>query len=97
MKVVDIFYNRNVVGLAQRNPTNSVATGAYPKRKPWNDGCRHTCDVFVLPSISEGLPIALLEAVAAGRPIVATAIPGNSELVEYERTGLLVAIKVRNS
>lgn len=47
-------------------------------------------DVFVLPSLTEGLPGALIEAMAAGLPCVATDIPGNRELVRHEQTGLLV-------
>jgi len=47
-------------------------------------------DVFVLPSRAEGGSNALLEAMAAARPVVATAVGGNTEVVEHERTGLLV-------
>ena len=47
-------------------------------------------DVFVLPSISEGLSMALLEAMAAGRPVVATRVGGNSELVLDGETGFLI-------
>lgn len=50
-------------------------------------------DVFVLPSLAEGLPGALIEAMAAGVPSIATDIPGNKELVIHERTGLLVPPK----
>lgn len=46
--------------------------------------------VFVLPSFSEGIPIALIEAMAAGRPVVATAVPGNLDVVVDDRFGLLV-------
>jgi glycosyltransferase involved in cell wall biosynthesis len=48
------------------------------------------CDVFVLPSLVEGLPLAVLEAMASGRPIVATAIGGTAEAVIDGETGLLV-------
>jgi glycosyltransferase involved in cell wall biosynthesis len=48
------------------------------------------CDVFVLPSHREGLGVAALEAMAAGRPVVATAVGGLQEAVVDGRTGLLV-------
>lgn len=48
-------------------------------------------DVFVLPSLSEGLSLALLEAMASGKPVVATAVGGNPELVDQGQTGFLVS------
>jgi glycosyltransferase involved in cell wall biosynthesis len=47
-------------------------------------------DVFVQPSLSEGLSIAILEAMAAARPVVTTCVGGNPELVVDAETGLLV-------
>jgi glycosyltransferase involved in cell wall biosynthesis len=47
-------------------------------------------DAFVLPSLFEGTPLALLEAMAAGMPVVSSAIPGTDELVDDGETGLLV-------
>lgn len=47
-------------------------------------------DVFALPSHTEGLSISLLEAAAAGCPIVATNVGGNAEVVEDGQSGILV-------
>ena len=47
-------------------------------------------DVFVLPSVLEGLGIVLLEAMALGKPIVASKVGGIPEIVQHEKTGLLV-------
>jgi len=50
------------------------------------------CDVFVLSSEREGLPITLIEAMRAGRPAVSTRIGGTAEVVEDGVTGLLVPV-----
>jgi glycosyltransferase involved in cell wall biosynthesis len=49
----------------------------------------HT-DIFVLSSFAEGVPVVLMEAMAAGVPVVATQIAGIPELVQHEKSGLLV-------
>jgi glycosyltransferase involved in cell wall biosynthesis len=46
-------------------------------------------DAVLLCSHSEGLPIALIEAGAAGKPVVSTNVGGVNELVAHERTGFL--------
>ena len=50
----------------------------------------NAADVFVLPSYQEGMSVSLLEAMAAGVPVVATDIPGNRLIVRHDRHGLLV-------
>jgi glycosyltransferase involved in cell wall biosynthesis len=47
-------------------------------------------DVFALPSVHEGLSIALIEAMALGKPAVVTSVGGLPEVLQHERQGLLV-------
>lgn len=73
--------------IAQRNLECHVHVLGYQKH------ARHflsAFDVFVLPSLVEGLPVALIEAMDAGLAIVATRVGGNPELIQHEQSGLLV-------
>ena len=47
-------------------------------------------DIFVFPSLAEGMPLTLLEAMATGMPIVTTDAPGMADLIEDEFNGMLV-------
>ncbi len=49
------------------------------------------CDIVLLASFSEGVPVVLMEAMAHGRPVVATRVGGVAELVQHESTGFVVA------
>lgn len=51
------------------------------------------CDVFVHPSLWEGLSISLMEAMVSGAPIAASRIAGNVEMIRHEENGLLMEAK----
>ncbi|HDL65014.1 MAG TPA: glycosyltransferase [Proteobacteria bacterium] len=50
-------------------------------------------DIYALSSLWEGLPLAVLEAMAMGKPVVATSVPGTEEAVNEGETGFLVPLK----
>ncbi len=52
--------------------------------------CCGAFDVFVLPSLAEGISNTILEAMASGLPVIATDVGGNAELVDHGATGMLV-------
>jgi len=70
-------------------PGRVLFTGYQQDPLPW----LAAADVFVLPSLFEGLPGALIEAMAAEVPCVTTDIPGNRDLVIDRMTGLLVPVR----
>lgn len=50
------------------------------------------CDVMVFPSLQEGMPNAVLEAMAAEKPVLATAVGGHLDLIEHGKTGALLPL-----
>jgi glycosyltransferase involved in cell wall biosynthesis len=64
---------------------HTVFTGDVRNVAEWLNGF----DVFVLPSLSEGMSNTLLEAMAVGLPAIATAVGGNTEVIEDGHSGLL--------
>lgn len=52
--------------------------------------CLNWEDVYILPSYNEGLPIAILEAMSYGHPVISTPVGGIPEVVENKKNGILV-------
>jgi hypothetical protein len=78
----------------RRAPHPRAAERAATPRAPRRRAHRHATvladlDLVLLTSRSEGLPVALIEAAAAGKPVVSTNVGGVSEIVVTERTGWL--------
>jgi colanic acid/amylovoran biosynthesis glycosyltransferase len=82
-------------GLLERR-VEELGLGASVRLSGWLDGEQvgreiEAARALVLPSFAEGLPIVLMEAMARGRPVVATRVGGIAELVEPGVNGWLVA------
>lgn len=79
---------RGLEGLvAQRGLADAVTFAGERQDVP---DCLAALDVFVLPSLNEGMGRALIEAMAAGRPVIASRVGGVPALIEERRNGLLV-------
>lgn len=74
---------------AQLGLTENVNFVGYQSQAKVRQYMQET-DVFVLPSFAEGVPVSLMEALAAGVPVVTTQIAGVGELVENGTSGYLV-------
>lgn len=73
--------------VATKSLTSHVRfVGRQPNIREW----LALADLTVLPSFHEGLPLAVIESLAAGRPVVATAVDGTPEVVLNGKTGLTV-------
>jgi sugar transferase (PEP-CTERM/EpsH1 system associated) len=80
-----------------RERVRAVLADARADRYAWLPGKRddvarimRSFDLFVLPSLAEGISNTILEAMATGLPVLATAVGGNLELVQAGETGTLV-------
>lgn len=50
----------------------------------------HAADIYILPSLWEGLPIGLLEAMSMGKAVIATNVDGTSEIIRHQQNGYLI-------
>ncbi|MBV8357717.1 MAG: glycosyltransferase family 4 protein [Deltaproteobacteria bacterium] len=73
--------------IAQRD-LGSIVTMLGPLEDPAT--LLNALDIFVMPSLNEGMGVAALEAAAVGLPVIASAVGGLPEIVEDQRTGILV-------
>jgi glycosyltransferase involved in cell wall biosynthesis len=75
---------------AQIDRLGVAASVRLPGNRMDIDRFLRTADIFVLPSRWEGLPVALLEAMDSGLPVVATRVEGVEEVIQNSAQGLLV-------
>jgi L-malate glycosyltransferase len=82
----------DLVALAERLGVADACLFVDPARDPRFGAfdLMAAMDAFVLPSLSEGIPLALLEAMALGTPAIATCVGGVPEIVTHGHNGLLV-------
>ncbi len=89
-----------IVGDCRKDPILKKLNSSFAKDRillfgPSNKIITHLSffDIFVLPSIKEGSPFALLEAMAFGLPIVTTNVGGIPEMIENNKSGIIVPAK----
>jgi glycosyltransferase involved in cell wall biosynthesis len=83
-------YQRHARQIDDMNLSEYITlTGHVRDMTPYLNGC----DLVVLSSLYEGMPNIVLEAMAAGKAVVATDVHGVKELVQHKKTGLLVPVK----
>lgn len=82
---------RRLRALAQPLGSRVIFAGQQPDIRLWFG----IADIFALPSHSEGSPLALLEAMQAGLPIVATSVGGIPEMIDDRESALLVPARDR--
>lgn len=75
----------------KRDDLGLASDVVFPGYRRDVDGLLRACDLLAMSSISEGLSIALVEAIARGVPVVATKVGGNGDVIEDGVNGLLVA------
>jgi glycosyltransferase involved in cell wall biosynthesis len=78
LQIQSLHLSKNVRLLGRRNDVDRFLAAA---------------DIFVLPSRWEGLPIALLEAMSMGLPVIATNVQGVDEVIMKQEYGLLVPVE----
>jgi glycosyltransferase involved in cell wall biosynthesis len=84
----DGVWRKRAENLRARFGNRLVVAGALPL--PEVAKWMTACDVFTLPSHAEGTPNVILEALASGRPVVATSIGGIPDVLENPKSGILV-------
>ena len=76
---------REITALGCAGPVTMLGRIEDPRELLW------AADIFAMPSLKEGLGVAALEAMACGLPAVVSAVGGLREVVEHDRSGILVA------
>lgn len=82
-----------------------IVRAAFPESLRWRVSCVDTVsetenaalfaagDIYLLPSLFEGTPLTLIEAMMSGMPIVTTATCGMKDVIDDEKNGLLVPVR----
>jgi glycosyltransferase involved in cell wall biosynthesis len=79
---------QEVANLVQElNLSNKITLNSFRQDVP---DILAAADIFVLPSLWEGLPIGLLEAMAMGKAVIATNVDGTCEIIQNNENGILV-------
>jgi glycosyltransferase involved in cell wall biosynthesis len=88
-----VFAGKGDLDVELRGEALQIGANGRVKFLGWRDDIDEimpVLDIFVLPSLNEGMGRVLVEAMAAGKPVIASRVGGIPDLVKNEKTGLLV-------
>ena len=80
--------------LAHKHGVDAQFSGVVPHSEL--PGIIKSCRIFILPSLYEGHPKALIEAMACGVPVIGTNVPGIKELILHGQTGILCSPEIES-
>lgn len=90
-KIQDLIHQKNFLFTTTRAGYNSQAPFVFTSWRKDMDAVYAGLDIVMLTSLNEGTPVSIMEAMAAGKPVLSTNVGGVAELIRHKQTGMLAS------